>query len=182
VEVAERYADGRATKTALQKACGASYRVFRRPYPEAPSKEEGAGLAAAKAAYAASLPTERTGARRPERAGHIAFSAWSDAVFYAERWAANMSMDEACAVGAGLLREVCGNPFRPITIDPSWRTPSVVALAQRAYEDRAFESLPVLADALEEAGCDHPDLLGHCRQPGEHVRGCWPVDMLLGKA
>jgi hypothetical protein len=83
-----------------------------------------------------------------------------------------------------LLRDVFGNPFRPMAVDPSWLTwndGTVVKLAQGIYDDRAFDRLPILADALEEGGCDDADILTHCRQPGEHVRGCWVVDLLLGK-
>jgi hypothetical protein len=79
------------------------------------------------------------------------------------------------------LRDIFGNPFRPVTLDPTWRTPEVLLLARSLYEERRFEDMPVLADALEEAGCQNPDILAHCRQPGEHVRGCWVVDLLLGK-
>jgi hypothetical protein len=82
---------------------------------------------------------------------------------------------------AALLREVFGNPFRSTAVDPRWLTSTVVALARGAYEDRAFERLPILADALEEAGCDHQGLLEHCRSPGPHVRGCWVVDLVLDK-
>jgi hypothetical protein len=80
-----------------------------------------------------------------------------------------------------LVRCIFGNPFRPVTLDPAWRTGNATALAQSIYADRAFDRLPILADALEDAGCDNADILNHCRQPGEHVRGCWVVDLLLGK-
>jgi hypothetical protein len=85
---------------------------------------------------------------------------------------------------ADLLRDIFGNPFRPASLDPAWltwRDGTVPGLAQSIYEERAFERLPILADALEDAGCAGPDLLSHCRQPGIHVRGCWVVDLLLGK-
>jgi hypothetical protein len=82
---------------------------------------------------------------------------------------------------AALAREVFGNPFRPVNVDLAWLSPTVVSLATGIYEDRAFDRLPILADALEDAGCTSADLLNHCRQPGEHARGCWPVDLLLGK-
>jgi len=78
--------------------------------------------------------------------------------------------------------DIFGNPFRPVTPDLEWLTSPVVALAQTMYATRDFAPMPVLADALEEAGCDHPDVLAHCRGPGPHVRGCWVVDMVLGKA
>ena len=80
-----------------------------------------------------------------------------------------------------LIRDIFGNPFRPISLEPSWLTSSVVALASAIYEQRAFDRMPILADALEEAGCDNAEILNHCRLPGEHVRGCWVVDLLLGK-
>lgn len=94
-----------------------------------------------------------------------------DAAWCAERKA------QAC-----LVRDVFPNPFRPVSIDPTWQLwngGSVRKMAQAIYEDRAFDGLPVLADALEEAGCDSLDVLSHCREPGPHVRGCWVVDLLL---
>jgi hypothetical protein len=60
-------------------------------------------------------------------------------------------------------------------------SPTAVAIAERIYEERCFDAMPVLADALQEAGCEVPAILDHCRQPGEHVRGCWVVDLVLGK-
>jgi hypothetical protein len=76
------------------------------------------------------------------------------------------------------------NPFRPVTIDPTWlawNDGTVVKLAQAIYDGRVFDRLPVLADALEEAGCQDAELLAHCRGAGSHVRGCWPLDLVLGK-
>ena len=73
------------------------------------------------------------------------------------------------------------NPFRPVTADPRWLTATAVALAQAIYEDRAFDRMPILADALEEAGCDDADVLTHLRGDGPHARGCWAVDLVLGK-
>jgi hypothetical protein len=87
-----------------------------------------------------------------------------------------------------LIRDVFGNPFRPVTIDPAWRTPTVLALAEAAYDERilpegrlAADRLAVLADALEEAGCIRADLSNHLRVSGPHVRGCWVVDQILAK-
>jgi hypothetical protein len=82
------------------------------------------------------------------------------------------------------LREIMGNPFRPVSFDPSWLTwhdGLLGSMARRMYDSRDFSDMPILADALEEAGCDNTDILAHCREPGEHVRGCWVVDLLLGK-
>ena len=84
------------------------------------------------------------------------------------------------AIQTDLLHDIFGNPFRPVTADPAWFTPTAVAIATAVYADRAFDRLPILADSLEEAGCTNADLLLHCRQPGSHVRGCWAVDLVLG--
>lgn len=80
-----------------------------------------------------------------------------------------------------LLRCIFGNPFQPTIIDPIWFTSDVYTLAEGIYQDRAFDRMPILADALQDGGCDNEDILNHCRQSGEHVRGCWVVDLLLGK-
>jgi hypothetical protein len=85
------------------------------------------------------------------------------------------------SVQSDLIREIFGNPFRPITLDPSWLTSTVIALANGIYEEKAFDRMPILADALMDAGCDNEDILNHCRQPGEHCRGCLAVDLLLTK-
>jgi hypothetical protein len=84
-------------------------------------------------------------------------------------------------VEAHLVRDILGNPFRPVTLTPPWLTSTVVSLAAGIYADRAFDRLPILADALQDAGCDNPDVLDHCRGEGPHARGCWVVDLLLGK-
>ena len=80
-----------------------------------------------------------------------------------------------------LLRCVLGNPFRPVATNPAWLTPTVVSLAEGIYADRAYDRLPVLADALRDAGCEDPDVVSHCRGPGSHVRGCWVMDLVLGR-
>jgi hypothetical protein len=82
---------------------------------------------------------------------------------------------------AGLFRDIIGNPFRPVAIDPTWLTPSVITLAGVSYDERAFDLMPILGDSLEEAGCTDTSILAHCRGTVEHVRGCWVVDALLGK-
>jgi hypothetical protein len=85
----------------------------------------------------------------------------------------------------GLIRDIFGRlPFRKVSIPApvlAWNDSCVVNLATGIYDDRAFDHLPILADALEEAGCTDADVLSHCRQSGEHVRGCWVVDLCLGK-
>ena len=84
---------------------------------------------------------------------------------------------------AHLLRDIVGNPFRPATLDPAWRTSTVLALASQMYGSRDFGAMPILADALQDAGCDTDDILTHCRDAKQpHVRGCWVVDLVLGKS
>jgi hypothetical protein len=80
-----------------------------------------------------------------------------------------------------VFRDVLGNPYRQVAWQRSWRTEAAVALARGMYESRDFGPMPVLADALEDAGCADPDVLAHCRGDGPHVRGCWVVDLVLGK-
>ena len=81
-----------------------------------------------------------------------------------------------------LLREIVGPlPFRPVPCSLAWRTDTAVALAAQMYESRDFGAMPILADALQDAGCYSPDVLDHCRGEGPHVRGCWVVDLVLGK-
>jgi hypothetical protein len=82
---------------------------------------------------------------------------------------------------ADVVREVVGDPFLPTSADPSWLTSTVVALARTMYETRDFTGMPILADALQDAGCDNEDILDHCRKARPHARGCWVVDLVLGK-
>jgi hypothetical protein len=86
---------------------------------------------------------------------------------------------------ANLLRDLFGNPFRPVAIDPSWliwNNGTVTRIAETIYREQAFDRMPILADALEEAGCTNPEMLSHCRQEGAvHARGCWLIDLLLNK-
>jgi hypothetical protein len=83
----------------------------------------------------------------------------------------------------GLVHEVFGNPFRPARVDShtlAWDGGLVRQLAEGIYEDRAFDRMPVLGDALEDAGCASEAVLSHCRDRHEHVRGCWVLDLILG--
>jgi hypothetical protein len=89
--------------------------------------------------------------------------------------------DQYGAQQIAALRCIFGNPFKPVTFPRAWRTHNAKGLATAIYDNTNFNDLPILADALEEAGCDNADILNHCRQPGEHVRGCWVVDLILGR-
>jgi len=128
--------------------------------------------------------------------GHSAWIASSAPAFYQRMmpaWVVSWTAGEAAGWGneepdvqseqqANVLRDIFGPlPFRPTALDPPWLTPTVKSLATAIYADRAFDRLPILADALEDAGCTNADILSHCRGPGPHVLGCWVVDLLLGK-
>ena len=80
------------------------------------------------------------------------------------------------------VSDVTGNPFQPVAFDPRWRSEHTVGIASKMYDDRDFAAMPILADALEEAGCDSESILNHCREPGVQVCGCWVVDLVLGKS
>jgi hypothetical protein len=169
VEVAERFADGEATEDELRQTC----HIAQGPFNESNQTE----LASA------------------------AYVAWcsADPIFAnlgASQAAGRHFLPSTGAVRAAVLRDIIGNPFRPRPprgrkaarlwgkeLDSwlSWDDGTALKLAQAIYDDRAFDHLPILADALEEAGCTDPAILAHCRGPGPHVRGCWVVDLLLGK-
>jgi hypothetical protein len=140
----------------------------------------------------------RTWACSPEEMGPVAQSAY-DGAWEAVEWLTSLERwwkddpdsyfqipaDAVLKRSVLLLRDIFHNPFQPMpTLNPSWLTwngGTIPKLAQAIYDDRAFDHLPILADALEEAGCDNEEILAHCRGLGPHVRGCWPVDLLLGK-
>ena len=85
---------------------------------------------------------------------------------------------------ASVFRDLIGNPFRPVAINPAWlawHDGTVRRIARSIYDERAFDRMPILADALTDAECDNADILNHCRSVGQHVRGCWVIDLLLGK-
>jgi hypothetical protein len=134
-------------------------------------------------------------ARRVARIGSV------DEITWETSWAVRLALMERGDIGAnvahrrtlrnrrrseenahiGLLRDIFGNPFRSVTINPSWLTSTVLALAQQMYESRDFSAVPILADALQDAGCDNENVLNHCRGESVHVRGCWVVDLLTGR-
>jgi hypothetical protein len=108
------------------------------------------------------------------------------------RWAAEYSAPATqivrCiwdrGIACAIIHDIFGNPFHSPALDPSWlswNNGTVAKLARAIFDERAFDRLPILADALEDAGCHDTGILAHCRGTGEHVRGCWAVDLLLGK-
>lgn len=175
VEVANRFAESEVTIDLLQKGELATYEYafFSDLISSEAVLHEAAG-----AVYQL--------CQAPIRADLVA-SASARAVRHSQAVVANSPflVDDAHAsevtIQRALLRDIFGNPFRAVTAEPSWLTPTVVSVATAIYDERAFDRLPVLADALEDAGCTNADLLHHCRQPGEHVRGCWCVDLVLNR-
>jgi hypothetical protein len=166
IEVAERKADGLADKDEMQKARKAAALVPR-------VRQKLRGTPAEWAASAAHFLLN------PCAADFSQTAAIRASIARAESGATTRETEDR--VQFELLRDVFGNPFRPLTFHPSWRTSAVVALAQASYDERTFDRLPILADALEEAGCTNSDILAHCRGTGPHARGCWVVDLVLGK-
>jgi hypothetical protein len=159
IEVAERFADGQATREEFDIAAARSWDAL----------EDG----------------KETRTEAGSRVAAGVFGSWYGLLESAGDGVPNndenAALDAIAAKEPVLLRDIFGNPFRPIHVDPSWRTPTVTALARAIYTNRSFDAMPILADALEEASCTSEEMLGHCRGEGEHVRGCWVVDLLLGK-
>lgn len=119
----------------------------------------------------------------------VAWRAADRTVRLVESWEESAQRQHAFAFQLKSLYCIFGNPFRPVSLDRFWLTPTLTSLATAAYEERILPSgeldparLAVLSDALEEAGCDDADILSHLRSPGPHVRGCWALDLVLSKA
>jgi hypothetical protein len=160
VEVAERFADGQASSKELAVAKRISGAALERN-----------GLAGVTGPRYCALGSAWSCTRNPQTAALYPL------------WVFNDGAQRSWEVL--LLRDIFGNPFRPIPSVPpvwlAWNDSTIQKLAQTIYDEHAFDRLPILADALEEAGCTNADILNHCRQPGEHVRGCWVIDLILGK-
>jgi hypothetical protein len=194
VAFAERYAEEgvarRRGRPAVAKAAHAAGREAMRHLRE-PGETGGEKLAALIAAQAAIAAWATTEANAVSCATCAASASASVAVWSSLTASQALpAWDEAArrtelGQQAALLRDIAGNPFRRAAVDPAWLAwngGTVRNIAQAIYGEKAFERMPILADALEDAGCDDADILNHCRAPGVHVRGCWVVDLLLGKS
>ncbi len=201
IEVAERYADGAASEDELQEAVSAA--VLAERAAEAAHRPTvwpavGERRAEARSAYVLSLAAwnaagavVRLAEDVPDVVAAFALDGAADVIPEeppgSPGWLATYKTARSRERKAqkALLNDIFGNPFRPMSaFDPAWRAwndGTVPKLAQAIYEDRAFDRLPILADALEEASCTDQEILGHCRSGGEHVRGCWVVDLIIGK-
>lgn len=183
VEAAERFADGQASKRELADAQRqlANY-IDDDPDGAVYDPETGevrAGLLAAQHAATPRLSLAALHATAAEAINAIPsgayWNSWDDNGsegddVYQEEIQQNL-----------LLADIIGNPFRPEQVSAKWLSATVVSLAQAIYDEGQFQNLPILADALEDAGCDQRNLFQHCRLPGEHAKGCWAVDLILGK-
>jgi hypothetical protein len=176
-ELGERYADGAISVEALRTA-NAEWLIG-----ELPTGKDDVSVMVGSAAWNAGLDMAYERAEEGFRTNGQVFDVscersldeLDDAAMKELR---TVVLPEQCS----LLRDIFGNPFRPVAVDPSWRTSTVVALAGRLYESRDFSAMPILADALEDAGCDNVEMLDHCRDPrAVHVRGCWVLDLILSK-
>jgi hypothetical protein len=178
VQIAETFAEGKGGTRLLRRVEGAGEYYYDN---QEDVPEERLGYHAGGVIF--QLGQERL-------AAGVVADATSDAVACStldaggDRSAADAAKHAESIAQCHLLRDIFGDFFRSVFVAPawlSWNGGTIAKLAQALYEDRAFHRLPVLADALNEAGCTDADILGHCRQPGPHVRGCWVVDLLLGK-
>ena len=180
VEIGERYADRLISAEEVNTAWEAADEAAR-PIPSAGAEE-------------APMPWAEAEETATAYAAAVTIALWAPARWgatEAARWVAQCGLVQPGEVNnaqASILRDLFGNPYRPVSLDPAWRTPDVLSLAQAAYDNRTLpagtlepERLGLLADALEESGCANADLLGHLRGEGVHVRGCWVVDLVLDK-
>jgi hypothetical protein len=184
VETAEQYADGLCGESSLRAARD----LVEQTYPNHHWTYAYPELLPQRAAWFAAFDTiaAHEFAQLPLRDFDDVLAALKNEVSSCLASAAEQEQvalyDDECAIHADLLRDIVGNPFRPVAFAPTWRTSDAVALARQMYESRAFGAMPILADALQDAGCANADILDHCRDPNAmHVRGCWVVDLVLGK-
>jgi hypothetical protein len=185
----ERYADGRRDVADMDRACQRCREIAMEAYESYARQIDVGGAGGPENvrreiawAVACAASPQITPADVGTRTAQAAVQARTGAellnpVPSADFTAANA--EQALRMRA-VVWEVAGNPFRPVDFTP-WRTDTAVSLAKQMYESREFGAMPILADALQDAGCDSDDVLSHCREPGEHVRGCWVLDGVLGK-
>jgi hypothetical protein len=194
VEVSENYADGRATRRQLTVAWEKADFAFQGIHlagggdvDQAPAQAVVALGVDLDVAEAVEMAAATLGAlARGEAYERIWKTPGKE---HTARWAEDDAVRLAAEAverraQADLLRDVIGNPFRSVRVDPSClrgRRNPIVGIAEACYAEEAFDRLPVLADLLEEAGCTDAAILTHCRGGGVHVRGCWVVDLILGK-
>jgi hypothetical protein len=182
VDVAERFADGAATVEECRRAASAIPSTWwtsgSDPVLRAVRETAGAtvrrfaGAAATDACHKAFLLAGCVAGAEAEERGLSTAKTTA-----AERLA--MTAERQRQVAS--IRCLFGNPFAPVAREANWLTSDVLALARGVSDEKAFARMPILADALQDAGCDNEDVLNHLRHGAEHVRGCWVLDLILGK-
>jgi hypothetical protein len=190
VEVAERAADGRASRGELAEAERAAMGVVQEATAQVRSLDAGAGSASAADARMRMILAYALQAVASNRlsmtAGSPAMSVGSALGLWrqSQGGATATTAQEDLRPFADLVRDIFRNPFRDaLPFDRAALAPKgsqVAAIARAIYDEQRWDEVPVLADALEEAGCVDADLLGHCRAPTPHARGCWVLDLCLG--
>ena len=187
IAVAERFADGAAEVDELAAAEVGSRKAMDavRKYERAKERYDCRGTATSVWATGHDVQEWYVGNSAPDPAAPAYSSSprdtaiWEDAVEAMHKQGGDWHGELRWLCGA--IRCVFGNPFRPVAVPARWRRSAVVKLARGIYGDRAFDRLPILADALQDAGCEDAEVLAHFRGDGPHVRGCWVVDGVLGK-
>ena len=179
VEIAELHLIGLATDESLSKAKQAAKDAYQEAYAREENRPDGS--------YSRDQYSESLGAAIAARALLLGYTEnvvgkVRDGLGFAGHLQSRGEAGLLLAEMTHALRDIFGNPFRPVAVDRAWLTSTVVALARGMYESCDYGAMPILADALQDAGCDSEDVLNHCRGLGPHVRGCWVVDLLLGKA
>ncbi len=186
IRMVDRIGLGASQRKLRLFACAATRRVWEEvdqwaQYPNNPHRKT---VEAAELFADAIMSAETFAGYRP--AGFDVEGVVTEDAYGSARWAVThliTSMPDEAAEWieqAALLLDIFGNPFRPVAFSSDWRTDTALALARTMYEAREFSAMPILADALQDAGCDNDDILSHCRDPKQvHVRGCWVVDLVL---
>ncbi len=179
VDAAEAFVDGEISAATLEQVRAAVARAFAGASDDAARTGSGYLMHLLDACLSACRPGDATQAALD--AALATARAAADVPWPATSGARTPEFVAELANQTELLRDIFGNPFRSVEFHLEWFTSDVLALARGIYTDRAFDRMPILADALQDAGCDDEDILNHCREPREHARGCWVVDLLLGK-
>jgi hypothetical protein len=164
ISAAERYADGHCSVDELETVWRNCRRAERLGLPNAPSART----------------TEYV--HRVATAIFSPMDAWAVAADMRPWRGDSLDNNEVDAICERVGADVFGHPDGAVPLPPAWITPNVWSLARTVYDSRDFGAMPILADALQDAGCDNEHVLSHCRDTtAVHVRGCWVVDQILGK-
>jgi hypothetical protein len=181
VEVAEQFAEGALTDRDCLGRASYAIRPERATDPvlravrdtARAAVEWMAGYAATNACHEAFLLAGRAADAEAQERGASTAKA---------RAAERDAMDAERERQVASIRCIFGNPFRPVAVEASWRTSDVLLLARGIDEEQAFDRLPILADALQDAGCTNDDVLNHLRHGADHVPWCWALNLVLGKS